>query len=275
MTETFNPSKLISAFEQVALQSQTIVTQLSPESCWQQREPFLCSLTSSLSDYFYRDGDDGRATSQCCGVICGANNAEIVALNEAKDSFKALIANYRAQYPKETKSWQRSVFATHSDARQSLADSAHGRLNLKACWRRVRVIDQPVKSISYAWYKNGRSIKRVDYQQVVDRLERLDRQGVDIQQAWSTLAGISSTTELCIVQKQAPLIRANVRLGNGEMIAFNCSTPIFLTAQDFLPVIKPLPPSDEHAPRKSRSDQRIDSVPLIPMLRVHRYLAAN
>lgn len=275
MSETFNPNELISAFEQVSFHSEEIVARLSPESCWQQRAPNLCSIASSLSDYFYKDGDDGRATSQCCAVIYGLGDLEVMALNEAKDNFKALITSYRAQHPKETNSWQRSLFATHSLARQSLSDSAHGRLNLKACWRRVRIIDQPVKTISYAWYKNGRSIKRVDYQQVIDRLEKLDRQGINVQQAWSDMAGISSTTELCIVQKQAPLIRANIRLGNGEMIAFNCSTPIFLTAQDFLPVIRPLPESGGKTLRKSRSDQRIDNEPLIPMLRVHRYLAAK
>ena len=239
MSATFNPNELISAFEQVTFHSEKIIAGLAPASCWQQSAPNLCSIASSLSDYFYQDGDDGRVTSQCCAVIYGVSNAELMALNEAKDNFKALITSYRAQYPKETNSWQRSLFATHSLARQSLSNAALGRLNLKACWRRVRVIDQPVTSVSYAWYKSGRSIKRIDYQQVIDRLEKLDRQGINIQQAWSALAGISPTTELCIVQKQAPLIRANVRLGNGEMTAFNCSTPIFLTAQDFPPLIRP------------------------------------
>jgi hypothetical protein len=275
MSATFNPNKLINAFEQVSFHSEKIIAGLLPANCWQQSAPNLCSIASSLNDYFYQDGDDGRVTSQCCAVIYGVSNAEAMELNEAKDNFKALITSYRAEHPKETNSWQRSLFATHSLARQSLSDAAHGRLNLKACWRRVRVIDEPVTSISYAWYNSGRSIKRIDYQQVIDRLEKLDRQGVNIQQAWSALAGISSNTELCIVQKQAPLIRANVRLGNGEMIAFNCSTPIFLTAQDLLPVIRPLPESERKTLRKSRSDQRIDNEPLIPILRVHRYLTAK
>ncbi|RMA81117.1 hypothetical protein [Umboniibacter marinipuniceus] len=275
MTITFDSRELIEAFEQISAQSNKITNQLCRQQSWQQDEPFLCSIASSLNDYFYRDGEDGRSTSQCCAVVAGIDADQIRTLNQAKDSFKTLIGNYRAHHPKETKHWQRSVFTSHSPARQTLSETAHGRLNLKACWRRLRFIEQPVKSISYAWYRNGRSIQRIEYQQVVERLERLDRQGVNIQSAWQTLAAIRATTPLCIVQRQAPLIRANVRLGNGEMTAFNSSTPIFLAAQASLPAIRPLPLANEQAARKSRSDQRIEREPLIPMLRLHRYLNAE
>jgi len=258
-------------------QIQQNVDQLAPimaKTLWEQSAPNLVSARSAFSDFFYQDSQDGRHTVQSCSVAVMPNShiELLTATNRLKSEFKSCVSQLRKEEPKALSQWQNSAFSQRTEHRKSLRHQQLSRLNLKQVWRTLRIIDQEVQAISFNWYRSGRSIKKTDKTQVLKQLLLLEQEGRNIQAAWRTMANITDQQPLCIVQAQAPLIRANITFKDGSRQAFNSSVPIFLTAQTTLPSIGKLKPISDLKPRKTRADSKIETTPLIASLRLHRYL---
>jgi len=250
--------------------------QLAPRiesTLWEQSAPSLVSAHRALSDFFYEDGKDGRQTIQSCSVALFPDSDidQLVEFNRLKSEFKTYVNQLRKSEPKALSQWQKSAFSQGATHRKLLRHQQLSRLNLKQVWRTLRVIDQEVKAISFNWYRSGRSIKKTDKATVLNHLLALEQEGRNIQSAWRTMANISDQQALCIVQAQAPLVRANISFKDGSRQAFNSSLPIILTAQTSMPSIGKLKPIDELKKRKTRADSKIEEPAIIPSLRLHKY----
>lgn len=138
--------------------------------------------------------------------------------------------------------------------------------------------DAEVSRVRLAWYSSGRSIKRVTAAEAEQMLLKYDVDAPHIQIQLQKLAGIPSREPLAKVQKQSPLIRANLffkdPLYDGRLRrAMNVALPVFIPSDDGqLPNynrIAPFPPKGRT--RAKRSDERLEEDPFLASLNVYRY----
>ncbi len=243
--------KLTELFESISVRAQKLINE-SNKSRWVQTGAGLSSAQRAMTDFFYEDGQDGRTTFQCCAVIPSHSDLldSLSLLNQEKSDFKAIIKQIKSEDPKRITQWQESLFSQHKSARNALTMRQIGRINLKAVWRQLKILDEPVDKISFNWYRSGRSITKITKSEVLDRLIQMQREGRNIDIAWRTITAEPDYQSMCIIQKQAPLIRVNVVFASGDRTAFNTGLPVFLTAQQKLPAISPLKPVSELKQRK-------------------------
>lgn len=109
-------------------------------------------------------------------------------------------------------------------------------------------------------------------------LEKYDTEAPHIQVQLRKLAGLPSLEPLVKVQKQAPLMRANLffreALEDGRMRrAINVALPVFIPSSNGrLPdynKVAPFPP--EKRTWAKRSDERLEEEPFLPSLHIYRY----
>lgn len=238
-------------------------------------------LRQALTDIWYHDGQDGRATRNYIGVVA-ANDALMTlvkAINRHKDAFGALITQIRTQLSSDHFAALRAALPHRPRALNAyLRADGLSRLHLKQCWRRLPVAPAPVSRIRLAWYSSGRSIKKLSVADAEQLLMQLDTNADHIRLQYRRLAELPSGEPLAQVQAQAPLMRANLfyiePLDDGRTRqAMNIAMPLFVpSAEGRLPHCNqpPITPPDTRT-RARRSDSRIDDEPWLPSIRVHRY----
>jgi hypothetical protein len=237
-------------------------------------------LRDALLDYWYQDGQDGRATRSHVGLVAARPEVmeAIEPVNQAKTAFAALIASIRKDAPGLIPEIKAIIPFRHPALHGHLSSSGLARLHLKQCWRAVPAAPAAVQRVRMAWYVSGRSIKRLSVADAERKLMALDTEATHIRQQLRTLAGLAASEPLAQVQSQAPLMRANLffrePLPNGKTRqARNVALPLFLPCDDGLlpehnrPSIEP----PQTRQRARRSDQRLEDRPLLPSLRVYRY----
>ena len=238
-------------------------------------------LREALTDIWYHEGQDGRATRNYIGVV--AANEALMALaeevNRRKDLFGALITRIRTELPADQLTALRASLPLRPYAVNAyLCSDGLARLHLKQCWRRLLIAPAPVARIRLAWYSSGRSIKRLSVQDAEKLLMQLDTNADHIRIQYRKLAALPSDEPLAQIQAQAPLMRANLfyvePLDDGrQRQAMNMAMPLFVPAHEGrLPHCNQPPeaPPDIRT-RARRSDSRIDDEPWLPSIRVHRY----
>ncbi|MBY6208276.1 MULTISPECIES: DNA replication terminus site-binding protein [Halomonas] len=235
-------------------------------------------LRQSLLDLWYVDGQDGRVTHSHVGLVCcdDATYAAAQQLNEAKSDLSHQLAEIRQHSPQLMAEIKARLPQRHPDLNQHLGGAGLARLHLKQAWRHVPVAEASVDRVRLAWYSSGRSIKRISVADAEQKLLALDSEAAHIRIQLKRLAGIPSSEMLAQVQRQAPLMRANLfyhePLTDGRMRrAMNVALPLFLP-QQHLPRhnLPPLAPPLERQ-RARRSDERLEDTPFLPSLRAYRY----
>ncbi|MCI0510395.1 DNA replication terminus site binding protein [Chromohalobacter marismortui] len=237
-------------------------------------------LRHALFDFWYQDGQDGRATRNYIGLIAAspALLGYVADINRAKQTFAATLAEIRQEAPTLLPEIKAVLPFRHPTLHDHLRGQGLARLHLKQCWRHLPVADAPLSRVRLAWYTSGRSIKRLSVRDAERRLMEMDTESPHIRIQLRHLAGIPDSEPLAQVQTQAPVMRANLffrdALADGRMRrAMNLPLPLFIPAEDgHLPshnTPKTTPPSERS--RAQRADTKLEDTPFLPSLRVYRY----
>ncbi|WP_148254933.1 DNA replication terminus site-binding protein [Aidingimonas lacisalsi] len=237
-------------------------------------------LHGVLTDFWYRDGQDGRATRSYVGLIAAddALLTHVARVNTAKADFSELLATIRETVPTLIHEIKAVLPFRHPALHNHLRGQGLARLHLKQCWRALPVADAPLARIRLAWYASGRSIKKLSVKDVERKLMGLDTDAAHVRIQLERLAGIPDSEPLAQVQTQAPLMRANLffqaPLADGRLRrAMNVALPLFIPSDDGrLPDHNTPPPTPrEQRTRAKRSDERLEDEVFLPSLRVYRY----
>ncbi|OMH25313.1 hypothetical protein BGP75_26040 [Motiliproteus sp. MSK22-1] len=229
-------------------------------------------------DIWYLDGQDGRVTRSCHGLIAADEQMleACAKANKAKMEFRSAIDAIRGN-PDE-KQWLLGLSQRDSQLKQDLNTKGIGRLHLKQCYRLIPTLDQHPTRVGFNWYNSGRSIKKVTVIEVQKQLTKMGLDKPHIALQYDQLKHLPSQTPLAKVQQQAPLMRANIRFDSEDQCsdrqAMNLSLPLVFawkSKQPFPDHNEPLLQPPEERQRKVRSDRIIEDTPFLPSLRIHRY----
>lgn len=253
----------------------------SPGEAWAfQGEASTEWLRHALLDFWYQDGQDGRATRSHVGLVAADDTLleRVATVNAAKAEFAALLARIREAHPPLIAEIKAVLPFRHPELHQHLRGSGLARLHLKQCWRAIPVAEAPVARVRLAWYTSGRSIKRLTVREAEQKLLALDTDAPHVRIQLHKLAGLPSSEPLAQVQGQAPLMRANLfftePLADGRTRrALNVALPVFVPAPRGRLPDRNEPPATppETRTRARRRDERLESEPFLPSLRIHRY----
>lgn len=276
-------AELEAAFDVLIERSEALLDHFAraPTPCWAfDAKADADWLRLALLDFWYRDGQDGRATRSHVGLVAAdeALLARVSAANAAKADFAALLSRIRDEAPGLIPEAKAVLPFRHPALHDHLRGQGLARLHLKQCWRAIPVAEAPVARVRLAWYASGRSIKRLSVRDVEKKLLALDSEAPHVRIQLRKLAALPGDEPLAQVQTQAPLMRANLffrePLDDGRTRrAMNVALPLFVPAPDGrLPDHNTPPP---HPPaqrtRARRSDERLEEAPFLPSLRVYRY----
>jgi len=259
----------------------------APGACWIFGEPEPVEhsraeewLRGALQDVWYQDGQDGRATRAHIGLVAASESVmeAVAAANTAKAEFAALTAKIRDQVPALIPEAKAVLPFRHPALHDHLRGEGLARVHLKQCWRAIPASEAPLARVRLAWYSSGRSIKKLTVAEAEQKLLALDSDAPHIRIQLRKLAGLPSGEPLAQVQRQAPLMRANLfyrePLDDGRTRrAMNVALPLFIPAPDGRLPDHNLPPLQppEARTRARRRDERLEDEAFLPRLRVYRY----
>ncbi|WP_431023478.1 DNA replication terminus site-binding protein [Halomonas sp. H5] len=281
-------AELEAAFDQVIERLEALVSTYAeaPGAAWAMGEGEVSPqadadwLRRALLDFWYQDGQDGRATRSYVGLVA-ADETLISAVREAnaaKSAFAALLRQIREEAAGLIPELKAILPFRHPALHDHLRGQGLARLHLKQCWRAIPLAEAPLARVRLAWYRSGRSIKRLTVREAEALLLGLDQEAPHVRIQQRHLAGIPDGEPLAQVQDQAPLMRANLfyrePLPDGRLRrAMNVALPLFVPSPDGrLPDCNTPPASPPTArTRALRSDARLESEPFLPSLRIYRY----
>ncbi len=277
-------AELEAAFDQLIERLEALVSTYAeaPGAAWamDQQDAEADWLRRALLDFWYQDGQDGRATRSYVGLVA-ADETLISAVREAnaaKSAFAALLRQIREEAAGLIPELKAILPFRHPALHDHLRGQGLARLHLKQCWRAIPLAEAPLARVRLAWYRSGRSIKRLTVREAEALLLGLDQEAPHVRIQQRQLAGIPDGEPLAQVQNQAPLMRANLfyrePLPDGRLRrAMNVALPLFVPSTDGrLPDCNTPPASPPTArTRALRSDARLESEPFLPSLRIYRY----
>ncbi|MDT0500479.1 MULTISPECIES: DNA replication terminus site-binding protein [unclassified Halomonas] len=259
----------------------------APGACWIFGEPepvdgerAAAWLREALQDVWYQDGQDGRATRAYIGLVAAGDEVmeAVAAANATKAAFAALTAKIRDQAPSLIPEAKAVLPFRHPALHDHLRGEGLARVHLKQCWRAIPASEAPLTRVRLAWYSSGRSIKKLTVREAEQKLLTFDSEAPHIRIQLRKLAGIPSGEPLAQVQRQAPLMRANLfyrePLEDGRTRrAMNVALPLFVPSPDGRLPDHNLPPLQppETRTRARRRDEKLEDEPFLPSLRVYRY----
>ncbi len=277
-------AELEAAFDRLVERVEALIAvyERAPRQAWalEERHPDSAWLRRVLLDFWYQDGQDGRATRSYVALIAAdeALLEAVASVNQAKAEFAALLAQIRQQAVALVPEIKAVLPFRHPALHDHLRGQGLARLHLKQCWRHIPVADAPLSRVRLAWYTSGRSIKRLTVREAEQKLLALDSEAAHVRIQLRHLAGIPDGEPLAQVQRQAPVMRANLffeeALADGrERRAMNLPLPLFIPAPEGrLPNHnEPLPRPPQGRTRARRSDERLEDEVFLPSLRVYRY----
>lgn len=237
-------------------------------------------LAFALLDLWYVDGQDGRVTRSYPGlVMCNEKIwQQLGEVNHAKVAFSGAIDAIRRESPELLNDARKSLVARHPKLHAHLSAEGLARLHLKQCWRHIPSCTTPLRQVRFSWYSSGRSIRRLTYQEAIDRLEQMNTEAPHIKLQLQKMASIAENTPLAQVQNQAPLMRANLFFENQlpglpDRQAMNIAMPLFILAKEAVlpPFNIPSATAPEKRTRAKRSDAQLEDDAFLPSIRVFRY----
>jgi len=236
-------------------------------------------IRSSLANFWYQDGQEGRETKTYIGFM-GVNQEQldlIHKINSAKDHFKAISTSFSQSHKSDWLEIKGKLGAETHKLHQLMGLSGLGRLHLKQTWRTIPVFDTEPHRIGFNWYSNGKSITKVSVADCYKLLEGMDQDALHIKAQLTTLSGFNENYSLARVQTQTPVMRVNIFYRQGEETikkARNASLPIFyLNESGTMPSHnEPSAEPPETRIRAVRKDSKIEVEPILPSIRVHKYI---
>lgn len=270
---------LIQAFDQFNAIQQSFVQELNKHQCQikllHQDDFSLSELLHFITNIWHTQSGDGRRTDNLYGLVGVPPYIIpiIQQINQAKADFKQAIQIFRAKYGDPTE----TLFKRAKELNLALQQGGLARLNLNHCYRLIPVLDSCPKKVTFSWYSNGRSQKKFSLYDAEQRLLKMDTSQLHIQMQLQALARLSDNEVLVQLQRQVPIMRANIVWKKQEQLvrkARNCPLPLFfpLDGQSKFPEYNtpPVTPPEQRS-RQLRSDVSIEPEPYLPSLRIHRY----
>ncbi|WP_355661008.1 DNA replication terminus site-binding protein [Halomonas salifodinae] len=277
-------AELEAAFDQLIERLEALVSAYAqaPGPAWAMGEATADAdwLRRALLDFWYQDGQDGRATRSYVGLVAAddALMARVQEANAAKATFAALLRQIRAEAAGLIPELKAVLPFRHPALHDHLRGQGLARLHLKQCWRAIPLAEAPLARVRLAWYRSGRSIKRLTVREAEALLQGLDQEAPHVRIQRRHLAGLPDGEPLAQVQEQAPLMRANLfyrePLPDGRCRrAMNVALPLFVPSPDGRLPDHNTPPEAPPTTRTRalRSDARLESEPFLPSLRIYRY----
>ena len=254
-------------------------------ACWvsrtEQEQRHSLDMRAKIAGLYqalwYEDGQEGRETLTCPGIVGASTEtlAAATACNSAKDAFKAAVLALK----KLQKSQRSDAMADLHKRNQAVAVAMKriggARLNLKQAYRHIPLLSSCPSKIGFTWSKQGRTIQRTSVTEARRLLSRR-RMLPQIQLELRRLQEIPDREVLARVRSVCPHLRANIVQpdNNGPLRRLmQAPLPILIPLRpgEALPEFVPIPPTPTGAPRLQRSDVRIEEMPFLPSIRVHRY----
>lgn len=233
-------------------------------------------LEDLLLDLWYQDDQDGRETRVYPGLI--ALNREQITLvaevNMAKDRFRNRVQSIKTADSVHWRELQGQLARRYKGLNDALGREGLTRLHLKQVFRHIPLVVKRPDRVGFSWYSSGRSIQKITKADAWERLIKLNTESAHIRIQMERLASLPDSEPLARVQKQAPLLRANLVFADGRRKSLNVSLPLMFPSQGIneLPdfsVPTATPPGERQ--RLVRSDNRLDDDAFLPSIRVHRY----
>jgi hypothetical protein len=239
-------------------------------------KPELQGLTgacSLISGFWYQDGQEGRETMSGYGLVCVDHSqlSLIEEINELKDQFKYLSKTLEIQ---DKSAW----LAAKSSLKPTLRDSTLSRIHLKQTWRHIPCLEESPHKVTFNWYSSGRSIKKITTKEAIEKLLNMGEENQHIQVQLDQANKLPESTRLAIVQKQAPLMRANIVYRSridGKVVsrkATNAAMPMFILSDHLPKHNSPQAEPPIERSRAKRSDQSLSDEPYLPSIRAHLYV---
>lgn len=226
---------------------------------------------------WYEDGQDGRETLTCPGLIGASRNTLAAAhtLNDTKDAFKETVLRLKRLRKAEADSVLLELHKRNQEVALAMRRMGVSRLNLKQAYRHVPLLDERPAKVGFTWSKQGRTIQRLSVPEARRLLERRS-ETPQIRQELDRLSRLPNDEPLARARPVCPHLRANVVFeGHAERERRLIQTPlpllIPLQAGESLPDFVPVPPEPSGIQRLRRSDVRLEDEPLLPLLQVFRY----
>ncbi len=227
---------------------------------------------------WYEDGQDGRETISCPGVV-GASPDTLEAAHRchaAKDMFKAAVLSLKNLNKAQANAILADLYKRNEEVAQAMQRLGAARLNLKQAYRHVPMLEDRPTKIGFTWSRQGRTIQRTTVAEARRLLERR-RETPQVQLELQKLASVPEMEVLARIRGVCPHLRANVvheRPVNGvERRLVQAPLPILVALQpgQTLPDFVPIGTEPAGSPRLQRSDVRIEETPFLASIRVHRY----
>ena len=227
---------------------------------------------------WYEEGQDGRATVTCPGII-GATLAtvnEAYACNAAKDDFKKAILALKTLKKSQADEFIAELHQRSAEVNSAMQRMGAARLNLKQAYRHIPILDvRPIK-IGFTWSKQGKTIQRTTVSEARRLLEKR-RDMPQVRNDLNRLQQIPNDEVLARVRTVCPHLRANVVFENAintlDRRLIQAPLPIIVPLRpgERLPEFVPIPPVPLGNPRLQRSDVRIEDDVFLPTIRTFRY----
>lgn len=233
-------------------------------------------LEDLLLDLWYQEDQDGRETRLYPGLI--ALNREQITLaaevNLAKDQLRKVVQQLKEADNAQWRDVQGRLARRYQVLNEFLGREGLARLHLKQAYRHLPLVVKRPDRVGFSWYSSGRSIARISKAQAWERLVKLNTEAAHIRIQMERLAALPDNEPLARVQRQAPVLRANLVFTDGRRKSMNASLPLLFPNQgsNDLPDFS-LPPETPPGERQRlvRSDNKLEDEPWLPSIRVHRY----
>lgn len=245
-----------------------------------------------LNQIEYHDAQDPKETVIYPGIIAASKETidQISIINNCKSEFKEAIQNLKKlkiknsdpvltdEFNKVFYSFEDNKNKREFNTQSTLKRNGLARLNLKQCYRTIKVLPIKPNSVSWTW-ANTKAISKISKDEAIEKL-KLKGNDYGIQQQIKKVESLKNHEKLAIVQVLAPNLRSNIvypdnklDIPNRQMIKGHM--PIFY--QDIigneLPYFKvPKPKSEVNIRENKRADRKLDSEAFLPAIRAFRYL---
>lgn len=251
----------------------------------------LFDITNQIE---YHDFQNPKETVIYPGIIGASLETieQINIINNCKIEFKEAIQNLKKLKIKNTdpvltKEFDKIFDLSEIDEKnkrelntqKTLKRNGLARLNLKQCYRTIKVLPIKPKSISWTW-ANTKAITKISKNEAILKLQQ---KGNDygIMQQIQKVECLKDSEKLAIVQNLAPNLRANIvypennslDIPSRQMIKGHM--PIFYPEVPYneLPYFKaPKSKEDISFRENKRADSKIDTEPFLPAIRGFRYI---
>jgi len=230
------------------------------------------------STLWYEDGQDGRDTINCPGIVgVGVDTIQVIQLaNAAKEAFKSAVLALKSVTRTEANSVMDELNRRNEEIATTMRRIGAARLNLKQAYRRIPLLEERPLKVGFTWSKQGRTIQRTTVAEVRSILERR-MITPQLQAEMERLRSIPSSEVLARVRTVCPHLRANIVFisDNNKLKRRLIQAPIpiavYLRPGEQLPDFVPVDLEPTGGRRLQRSDMRLEDEAFLPSVRVFRY----